>query len=46
MSMPQVTLSAFDQREQVVEFPEDAIILHVKEWVHEKGVGACEGVGA
>ena len=35
MSKLQVTLSAFDQPEQVVDFPENATILDVKEWVNE-----------
>ena len=36
MSKLKVTLSVFDSPDQVVDFPEDATILHVKEWVHEK----------
>jgi hypothetical protein len=35
MSKLQVTLAVFEQAEQVVDFPENATILDVKEWVNE-----------
>ncbi len=35
MSMLKVTITAFDLPAQVVDFPEDATVLHVKEWVLE-----------